>query len=162
VGHPGGRKKLPHSTKRRLNGAPGEIRSFVGPKAKNVSADKKQDGWGDAWTWTAVDADSKLCVSYFVGGRDAGCAYEFMQDSLIESRAAYRSRQTDIGPFWKRPKALLGWTWITHNCRRYTALRPMPSSADIHQPKCIGADVKIVSGNPDSKHVSTPMLSGRT
>jgi IS1 family transposase len=57
-----------------------EIWSFVGAKAKNVSVEKKQEGWGDTWTWTAIDADTKLCVSYLVGGRDAGWAYEFMQD----------------------------------------------------------------------------------
>jgi hypothetical protein len=57
-----------------------EIWSFVGAKAKNVSVEKKQEGWGDIWTWTAIDADTKLCVSYLVGGRDAGWAQEFMDD----------------------------------------------------------------------------------
>ncbi len=41
-----------------------EIWAFVGAKAKNASAEKKLDGWGDAWTWTAIDADTKLIVSY--------------------------------------------------------------------------------------------------
>ena len=58
-----------------------EIWAFVGAKKKNVSAEKKAaHGWGDVWTWTAIDADSKLCVSYLVGGRDAGWAAEFMHD----------------------------------------------------------------------------------
>src|SRR5437763_3870400 len=48
-----------------------EIWCFIGAKAKNVSAEKKPEGWGDVWTWTALDADTKLCVSYLVGGRDA-------------------------------------------------------------------------------------------
>src|ERR1700679_3583248 len=47
---------------RRLQGD--EIWGFVGAKAKNVSVEKKSEGWGDAWTWTAIDADTKLCVSY--------------------------------------------------------------------------------------------------
>src|ERR1700693_3253758 len=46
-----------------------EIWSFVGAKAKNVSAEKKQEGWGDIWTWIGIDADTKLVVSYLVGGR---------------------------------------------------------------------------------------------
>lgn len=37
-----------------------EIWSFVGSKAKNTSPEKKAEGWGDAWTWTAIDADTKL------------------------------------------------------------------------------------------------------
>ncbi len=57
-----------------------EIWSFIGSKAKNTSPEKKQEGCGDAWTWTAIDADTKLCVSYLVGGRNAGWAYDFMQD----------------------------------------------------------------------------------
>src|ERR1700681_4165344 len=44
-----------------------EIWSFVGAKAKNVSDDKKLDGWGDAWTWVGIDAGTKLVASYMVG-----------------------------------------------------------------------------------------------
>jgi hypothetical protein len=47
-----------------------EIWCFVGAKAKNVPSRREQEGWGDAWTWMAIDADTKLCVSYLVGGRD--------------------------------------------------------------------------------------------
>ena len=57
-----------------------EIWQFVGAKAKNASAEKKQEGWGDVWTWVGIDADTKLVVSYLVGGRDAGWATEFMND----------------------------------------------------------------------------------
>src|SRR6266436_4968932 len=57
-----------------------EIWNFVGSKAKNTTPEKKAEGWGDTWTWTALDADTKLCVSYLVGGRDAGWAKEFMND----------------------------------------------------------------------------------
>lgn len=58
----------------------GEIWSFVGAKAKNVRPERIADGWGDIWTWTELDADSKLCVSYRIRGRDAKTAYEFIQD----------------------------------------------------------------------------------
>ncbi len=57
-----------------------EIWAFVGAKAKNVTPEQKAAGWGDAWTWTAIDADTKLCVSYLVGGRSAGWANDFMLD----------------------------------------------------------------------------------
>jgi len=50
-----------------------EVWSFCYSKAKNVPASKMGErGVGDVWTWTAIDADSKLMVSWFVGGRDAG------------------------------------------------------------------------------------------
>src|ERR1700719_1934689 len=57
-----------------------EIWCFIGAKAKNVSAEKKQEGWGDIWTWIGIDADTKLVVSYLVGGRGAGWAKDFMED----------------------------------------------------------------------------------
>ena len=63
-----------------------EIWSFVGAKAKNASDEKKAQGWGDVWTWTAIDTDTKLCVSYLLGGRGADWAYEFMQDAADRIR----------------------------------------------------------------------------
>src|SRR3954453_14592764 len=57
-----------------------EIWSYVGAKDKNLSAEKKEQRLGSIWTWTALDADTKLIASWLVGSRDAGSAYEFMQD----------------------------------------------------------------------------------
>jgi hypothetical protein len=51
-----------------------EIRQYVGAKAKSDRSEKKVIGWGDVWTWTGLDADTELCVSYLVGGRDPGWA----------------------------------------------------------------------------------------
>src|SRR5260370_26935746 len=67
-----------------------EIWSFVYAKEKNASeAMKAQGKAGDVWTWTALDADSKLIGSWMVGRRDAGYAFEFIQDrsSPLASRA---------------------------------------------------------------------------
>ena len=55
-----------------------EIWSFVGCKQKNL--EKGKQGHGDAWTWVAMDADTKLVIGYLVGGRGAGYAREFMLD----------------------------------------------------------------------------------
>ena len=57
-----------------------EIWCFVGAKRKNATPEQKYYGWGDIWTWIGIDADTKLVVSYLVGGRDAGWAMEFMED----------------------------------------------------------------------------------
>src|ERR1700722_13937551 len=58
-----------------------EIWSFTGAKQKNVARMKRPiDGAGDTWTWTAIEADTKLIISHFVGGRDGDCAAWFMQD----------------------------------------------------------------------------------
>jgi hypothetical protein len=58
-----------------------EIWAFCYSKDKNVPADKRGIfGFGDVWTWTGIDADSKLVISYLLGNRGAGAAHAFMQD----------------------------------------------------------------------------------
>jgi IS1 family transposase len=62
---------------------------------KNTTPEKIQQGWGDIWTWTAIDADSKLIVSYRLGQRGADTANTFMQD--VASRLANRIQLTTDG-----------------------------------------------------------------
>jgi hypothetical protein len=72
-----------------------EIWNFVGAKAKNATPEKKAEGWGDTWTWTALDGDTRLCVSYLVGERDFSWANEFMHDCA--SRLSNRVQITTDG-----------------------------------------------------------------
>jgi IS1 family transposase len=73
-----------------------EIWSFAYAKQKNVATAKDApEGAGDTWTWTALDADSKLIVSYLVGGRDAEYAMWFMDD--LRERLANRVQLTSDG-----------------------------------------------------------------
>ena len=78
-----------------------EIRSFVGGKDKNLPSEKKEAGLGSAWTWTAIDADTKLIPSWLVGSRDTESAYEFMQG---RGGPSARSRTAHD----RRPQALSG------------------------------------------------------
>ena len=132
-----------------------EIWCFVGAKAKNVTPEKKADGWGDTWTWTGLDADTKLCLSYLVGGRDAWWAKEFMEDCA--SRIKGRVQVTTDGhrAYLEAVESAFGM-----DCD-YAMLHKIygnPSNDEQHRYSpgcCIGCDKKVVSGNPDSKHVST-------
>src|SRR5437667_3105922 len=72
-----------------------EIWCFVGAKAKNTRPEKKQEGWGDIWTWVGIDADTKLVVSYLVGGRDGGWATEFMQNLTMRMHMRRFTRLTN-------------------------------------------------------------------
>ncbi len=73
-----------------------EIWSFVYSKQKNVPEERRgQFGYGDVWTWTALDADNKLIVCWHVGTRDADAAYAFMMD--VASRLANRVQLTTDG-----------------------------------------------------------------
>ncbi|HEV7253430.1 MAG TPA: IS1 family transposase [Mesorhizobium sp.] len=73
-----------------------EIWSFTAAKQKNVASMKAPvEGAGDTWTWTALDSDSKLIISWLVGGRDGEYALAFMDD--VASRLANRVQLTTDG-----------------------------------------------------------------
>lgn len=131
-----------------------EIWSFVGAKQKNASPEKKQEGWGDVWTWTAI-ADTKLCLSYLVGGRDAGWAYEFMQDCA--DRVKGRVQVTTDG-HKSYLEAVEGAFGCDVDYAQLQKIYGAPTDAEQRRyspATCIGSDMKVVAGNPDPKHVST-------
>jgi IS1 family transposase len=73
-----------------------EIWSFCYAKEKNVPVSKKGTfGFGSVWTWTAIDADTKLIASWMVGSRDSYAASEFIRD--LASRLRYRVQLTTDG-----------------------------------------------------------------
>ena len=73
-----------------------EIWAFCYAKEKNVPEDKKgQFGYGDVWTFTALDADTKLISSWSIGRRDADCATEFLKD--LAARLKNRVQLTTDG-----------------------------------------------------------------
>lgn len=131
-----------------------EIWSYVGCKDKNVYEDEREFGRGSVWTWTALDADSKLVISYLVGLRDGGYAYEFMQD--VAGRLTNRVQLTTDGH-----KAYLQAVEDAFGCeidyamlvKLYGAERP--GEARYSPAQCLGTVVGTVTGNPDEKHIST-------
>ena len=73
-----------------------EIWAFCYAKAKNVAtASKAPSGAGNVWTWLALDSDTKLIISYFVGDRSGAAAYEFMHD--LRDRLTNRVQLTTDG-----------------------------------------------------------------
>ena len=73
-----------------------KIWSFCRAKEKNVPKQAKGVfGWGDVWTWTATDADTKLVISWLVGRRDGDTAYQFIQD--LAGRLVNRIQLTTDG-----------------------------------------------------------------
>jgi IS1 family transposase len=134
-----------------------EIWSFVYAKAKNVpTAVAAPEGAGDAWTWTALDADTKLIAAWMIGPRDGGTAYEFMED--LAGRLANRVQLTTDG-HWAYLEAVEGafGTGID-----YAQLMKLYGEAPSKGPErkyspsvCLGTRVSKVSGDPDMGNVST-------
>ncbi len=131
-----------------------EIWAYVGAKARNVSIEKKEIGWGDVWTWVGIDADTKLVVSYLVGGRGAGWAYDFMQDCAKRIKGHVQVTTDGHKTYLEAVEAAFGM-----DCD-YAQVQKIFGASDELEKRyspatCIGCDIKVVSGNPDPKHVST-------
>jgi len=131
-----------------------EIWQFVGSKAKNTSPEKKEIGWGDVWTWTAIDADTKLCVGYLVGGRDLGWAKEFMNDCAGRIRNRVQITTDGHKSYLEAVENAFGAD-IDYAQLQKVYGAPAENHTRYSPATCIGCDMKVVSGNPDPKHVST-------
>jgi IS1 family transposase len=135
-----------------------EIWSFCYAKAKNVPANMRGlPGVGDVWTWTAMDADTKLMVSWLLGERDAECAAEFIGD--LASRLANRVQLTTDGY-----RVYLNAVEDAFGSEiDYAILVKLygeaPEAEKRYSPaQCLGARKEVVTGFPERKHISTSFV----
>jgi len=132
-----------------------EIWSFCYAKDKNVPHDKRgQFGFGDVWTWTALDADTKLIVSWRVGDRDAGTAFDFTED--LASRLANRIQLTTDGHrvYWEAVEKAFGSNVdYAMLVKLYGAVRD--KEATYSPAKVISCRAVPMIGDPDAEHIST-------
>jgi IS1 family transposase len=134
-----------------------EIWSFCGMKEKTAKYQGKDRpaGVGDVWTWTALDADNKLLVSWLVGGRDAGYAAEFMRD--VASRVTERIQITTDGHgayFYAVPEAF-GYEVDYAQLVKIYGPDPKEDQRRYSPAQCIGIESHRVIGNPLAEHIST-------
>ena len=132
-----------------------EIWSFCNAKAKNVPMEKQgQFGYGDVWTWVALDADTKLVPCWLIAGRDAGAAEVLMRD--LADRLAARVQLTTDGlkAYLTAVEGAFGADVdFSQLVKMYGAA---PESETRYSPgECIGCQRKRVTGNPDPRHIST-------
>ena len=134
-----------------------EIWEFVGAKKKNVTPEQEANGWGDVWTWTAIDADTKLCVTYYVGDRGKYSAYNFMRDAA--ERIVGRPQITTDAhrPYLQAVEDCFG-TEVDYAQLHKIYGAPTPDESRYSPATCIGCDMKTVMGDPDPKHVSTSFV----
>lgn len=133
-----------------------EIWSFVAAKQKNVTGMKAPvEGAGDVWTWTALDADSKLIVSYLVGGRDADYANAFIDD--VAARLANRVQLTTDGhkPYLEAVEGAFGADVDYAQLIKLFGAAPESAKGRYSPAKVNGIRKNEIEGNPDPKHIST-------
>ena len=131
-----------------------EIWQFCYAKEKNVPADKKgKFGYGDVWTWVAIDADTKLVPSFLVGNRDAKSATMFIDD--LASRLANRVQLTTDG-LRVYLEAVEGAFGCNIDYAQLIKIYGASQEEVRYSPaECLGCETKRIQGNPDMKHVST-------
>jgi IS1 family transposase len=132
-----------------------EIWSFVYAKAKNVPTAKSAPSEvGDIWTWTAIDADTKLIPSWFVGKRDADAAFEFIGDLAL--RLSNRVQLTSDGhkPYLEAVEQSFGADIDYAQLIKVYGDASAPPGRYSPAP-CVGSEKERVEGNPDPRHIST-------
>jgi IS1 family transposase len=131
-----------------------EIWSFVYAKEANLATPTAPDDAGDIWTWTAICADTKLLVTFLVGGRDTNYAIAFVDD--LKERLANRVQVTSDGhgSYLRAVDQVFGddvdygMLVKIYGADKSQVRRYSPA-------KCLGARRGAVTGNPDPKHIST-------
>ncbi len=132
-----------------------EIWSFCYAKQDNLPKNKRgKFGYGDVWTYVAIDADTKLVPCWLVGSRTANYAYQFMSD--LKRRIANRVQLTTDG----HKKYLDAVDDVFGNDIDYAMLVKLygaePDNEKRYSPsECIGAEKHIIKGNPDKAKIST-------
>lgn len=134
-----------------------EIWQFCYAKEKNVPADKKgKFGYGDVWTTTGIDADSKLIISYLVARRDARSARQFMDD--LASRISNKIQMTTDGHkvYVNAVEHAFG-SEIDYAMliKIYGAPLQEDASTRYSPATCIDCQTAVIAGNPDPEHIST-------
>jgi IS1 family transposase len=134
-----------------------EIWSFIGAKAKHVKPGHPED-YGDVWTWIAIDADTKLVPCWYIGGRTATDAMEFMRD--LASRLDTRVQLTTDGLasyIVAVDRAFEGAIDYTQLVKIY-GIDPTEDQRRYSPAKCIGTERQWITGDPDPDHVSTSYI----
>jgi IS1 family transposase len=132
-----------------------EIWAFVYAKAKNVAdAKAAPSDAGDCWTWMAIDADTKLIPSFYVGKRDAAAAHHFIGDLAL--RLANRVQLTSDGhkPYLEAVESAFGAD-IDYAMLVKHYGEPIGALGRYSPGACLGAEQRRVEGRPDPAHVST-------
>jgi IS1 family transposase len=132
-----------------------EIWSFVGCKQKNVTQEKADATvCGDVWTFTAIEAQTKLVISWMVGRRDAGCATEFLRD--VESRLTNRVQLTTDGHKMYLTAVPDAFASDVDYAQLVKVYGNDPEGQKRYSPaQCLGTKRIDIIGEPDHAHIST-------
>jgi IS1 family transposase len=137
-----------------------EIWSFVYGKDRNIPREIRESSpfiVGSTWTWTAIDADSKLMVSWLVGQRNEACAAEFINDLASRITGTVQMTTDGLKLYLNAVEGAFGGDINYAMLTKLYGASGNDNSADTkYSPGRIkGSETAIISGEPDRKHIST-------
>src|SRR5438552_6782612 len=135
-----------------------EIWSFVYGKDKNLTLEQVKSGLGSVWTWKAIDADTKLVISYTIGDRGADTAKAFMQDVALRINSRIQLTTDGHRVYADAVEYAFGadidYAMLV---KIYGASNDNPESR--YSPAtCIGCRTGVLAGSPDPDHISTSFV----
>ena len=134
-----------------------EIWSFVGAKERNTSALTRAQGWGDVWTWVAMDTETKLVPCWYVGERNGPAAYHFMHD--LAARLAHRIQLTTDGLKTYLDATETAFGGDIDYAQLIKIYGEGPKTEARYSPaQCMGTRKAVITGQPEAAHVSTSFI----
>ena len=133
-----------------------EIWEFCYAKERNVPIEHKGEfGYGDVWTWTGIDADTKLVPCWHVGGRTGRDAWDFI--SNLRSRLTNRVQLTTDGlrAYLEAIEGVFGAEVNYAMLNKIYGHEPREGQRRYSPAECIGAEKRVVAGDPDKSRIST-------
>jgi hypothetical protein len=134
-----------------------EIWCFMVAQVKNAIPEEQAERWDEVWTWIAIDADTKLCISYLIGGRDEWWAKKFIRDVSGRIRGDVElttdRREAYLDAVGHRFGTKVDFAHLKHISGASNEAEMLYSP-----PKFIGCNMKTVSGCPCPPNVSTSFM----
>jgi IS1 family transposase len=132
-----------------------EIWAFCYAKAKNVPVEHEGEwGYGDVWTWVAIDAVTKLVPSYYIGNRDAADGYRFLSD--LAGRLKNRVQlSTDGLAIYRRAVERAFGSDIDYAMVHKLFGNEVGEEKRYSPAVCTGVEKTVVMGDPDPDRIST-------
>jgi IS1 family transposase len=135
-----------------------EIWAFCYAKKRNVPASKKgQFGYGDVWTWVALDADTKLIPSFLVGERNSEDAIAFVADlqGRLKNRVQVSTDGHHLALYAMRHVFEGDVDYGTIHKYFQNAINPADPTRRYSPGRCTAVDKRVIAGDPDPDTIST-------
>ena len=132
-----------------------ELWGFVGCKEKNRTPENAARGAvGDIWLWTAIDADTKLVPTWFLGDRGVESAYTFMSDLAGRLRNRVQLTSDGLRVYLNAVESVFG-SGVDYAMLVKIYGETSEGQKRYSPAECVGIKRQTVTGDPDPKHIST-------